>query len=164
MRFFASRQGNFFREIRQPPLDVVGFLAEEGENPPCPFAISRAIRNVLVTGPTGSATRPPLSYAAINRDQATKTKSSPSKNPSTIRFVESLKSRQRKKGLTFARGLRSILRPRSRLRIMVGEIRGPGKRAIAIQSALTGHLFYHRSCPKTLLDVIGPLHPIWRCW
>src|SRR5258708_27278773 len=59
-----------------------------------------------------------------------------------------------KKGLTFARGLRSILR-HDPDRIMVGEIRDPETAEIAVQSALTGHLVYTTVHANNVFDVIG---------
>jgi general secretion pathway protein E len=59
-----------------------------------------------------------------------------------------------KKGLSFARGLRSILR-HDPDRIMVGEIRDPETAEIAIQSALTGHLVYTTVHANSVFDVIG---------
>jgi general secretion pathway protein E len=58
------------------------------------------------------------------------------------------------KGLTFARGLRSILR-HDPDRIMVGEIRDPETAEIAVQSALTGHLVYTTVHANNTLDVLG---------
>jgi general secretion pathway protein E len=59
-----------------------------------------------------------------------------------------------KKGLTFARGLRSILR-HDPDRIMVGEIRDPETANIAVQSALTGHLVFTSVHANNVFDVIG---------
>jgi len=61
-----------------------------------------------------------------------------------------------RKGLTFARGLRSILR-HDPDRIMVGEIRDPETAEIAVQSALTGHLVYTTVHANNVVDVIGRL-------
>ena len=58
------------------------------------------------------------------------------------------------KGLTFARGLRSILR-HDPDRIMVGEIRDPETAEIAVQSALTGHLVYTTVHANNVFDVLG---------
>ena len=59
-----------------------------------------------------------------------------------------------KKGLTFARGLRSILR-HDPDKIMVGEIRDPETAQIAVQSALTGHLVFTTVHANNVFDVIG---------
>jgi general secretion pathway protein E len=59
-----------------------------------------------------------------------------------------------KKGLTFARGLRSILR-HDPDRIMVGEIRDSETAEIAVQAALTGHLVYTTVHANNVFDVIG---------
>ena len=61
-----------------------------------------------------------------------------------------------KKGLTFARGLRSILR-HDPDKIMVGEIRDQETAQIAINSALTGHLVFTTVHANNVLDVLGPL-------
>ncbi len=61
-----------------------------------------------------------------------------------------------KKGLTFARGLRSILR-HDPDKVMVGEIRDPETAQIAIQSALTGHLVFTTVHANNVVDVLGPL-------
>jgi general secretion pathway protein E len=59
-----------------------------------------------------------------------------------------------KKGLTFARGLRSILR-HDPDKIMVGEIRDPETAQIAVQAALTGHLVFTTVHANNVFDVIG---------
>ena len=89
------------------------------------------------------------------RSRLTKTKSSPLKIRLSIRFAASLRFQlMRKKGLTFARGLRSILR-HDPDKIMVGEIRDTETAQIAIQSALTGHLVFTTVHANNVVDVIG---------
>ena len=110
---------------------------------------------VLVTGPTGSGKTTTL-YARARRDQdRSKTRSSPSKTRSSTSCsgITQIPINE-KKGLTFARGLRSILR-HDPDKIMVGEIRDPETAQIAIQSALTGHLVFTTVHANNVFDVLG---------
>ena len=101
------------------------------------------------------AARPPRSTPRSARSRTTKTRSSPSKIRSNTRFkgITQIPVNE-KKGLTFARGLRSILR-HDPDKIMVGEIRDQETAQIAINSALTGHLVFTTVHANNVLDVLG---------
>jgi len=133
-------------------LDVVGFSADETKN------FRRYIREpygmVLVTGPTGSGKTTTL-YAAINEIKSDEDKIVTIEDPVEyqLRGITQIPVNE-KKGLTFARGLRSILR-HDPDKIMVGEIRDQETAQIAIQSALTGHLVFTTVHANNVTDVIG---------
>jgi type IV pilus assembly protein PilB len=133
-------------------LDVVGF----GEDDLRKFR--RYIREpygmVLVTGPTGSGKTTTL-YAGLNEIKTDEDKIITIEDPVEyqIRGVTQIPVNE-KKGLTFARGLRSILR-HDPDKIMVGEIRDTDTAQIAIQSALTGHLVFTTVHANNVVDVIG---------
>jgi type IV pilus assembly protein PilB len=133
-------------------LDVVGFSAEEMRR------FRRYIREpygmVLVTGPTGSGKTTTL-YAAINEIKTDEDKIITIEDPVEyqLRGITQIPVNE-KKGLTFARGLRSILR-HDPDKIMVGEIRDQETAQIAIQSALTGHLVFTTVHANNVTDVIG---------
>jgi type IV pilus assembly protein PilB len=133
-------------------LDVVGFSPEETRR------FRRYIREpygmVLVTGPTGSGKTTTL-YAAINEIKTDEDKFVTIEDPVEyqVRGVTQIPVNE-KKGLTFARGLRSILR-HDPDKIMVGEIRDQETAQIAIQSALTGHLVFTTVHANNVTDVIG---------
>jgi type IV pilus assembly protein PilB len=102
-----------------------------------------------------AAAKPRRSMPPSTRSRPTKTRSSPLKTRSSIKFAASPRFRStRKKGLTFARGLRSILR-HDPDKIMVGEIRDNETAQIAIQSALTGHLVFTTVHANNVVDVLG---------
>lgn len=109
---------------------------------------------VLVTGPTGSGKTTTL-YAAISEVNHGHDKIVTIEDPVEyqLRGVLQIPVNE-KKGLTFARGLRSILR-HDPDKIMVGEIRDPETAQIAIQSALTGHLVFTTVHANNVFDVIS---------
>ena len=109
---------------------------------------------LLVTGPTGSGKTTTL-YAAISEINNGQDKIVTIEDPVEyqIRGVTQIPVNE-KKGLTFARGLRSILR-HDPDKIMVGEIRDTETAQIAIQSALTGHLVFTTVHANNVVDVIG---------
>ena len=133
-------------------LDVVGFSDDDIKR------FRRYIKEpygmVLVTGPTGSGKTTTL-YAALNEIKTEEDKIITIEDPVEyqIRGVTQIPVNE-KKGLTFARGLRSILR-HDPDKIMVGEIRDTETAQIAIQSALTGHLVFTTVHANNVVDVIG---------
>jgi type IV pilus assembly protein PilB len=139
-------------KFRNLTLDVVGFDQEETSK------FRRYIREpygmVLVTGPTGSGKTTTL-YAAINEIKNDEDKIITIEDPVEyqVRGITQIPVNE-KKGLTFARGLRSILR-HDPDKIMVGEIRDQETAQIAINSALTGHLVFTTVHANNVTDVIG---------
>jgi general secretion pathway protein E len=108
----------------------------------------------LVTGPTGSGKTTTL-YAAISEINTGQDKIITIEDPVEFQLGGILQIPvNEKKGLTFARGLRSILR-HDPDKIMVGEIRDPETAQIAVQSALTGHLVFTTVHANSVYDVIG---------
>ena len=109
---------------------------------------------LLVTGPTGSGKTTSL-YAVISEVNKGLDKIITIEDPVEYQLAGVLQIPvNEQKGLTFARGLRSILR-HDPDRIMVGEIRDPETAEIAIQSALTGHLVYTTVHANNAFDVLG---------
>ncbi|MDE3011252.1 MAG: type II/IV secretion system protein [Pseudomonadota bacterium] len=109
---------------------------------------------VLVTGPTGSGKTTTL-YAAISEINHGQDKIITIEDPVEYQLPGVLQIPvNEKKGLTFARGLRSILR-HDPDKIMVGEIRDAETAQIAIQSALTGHLVFTTVHANNVFDVLG---------
>lgn len=109
---------------------------------------------VLVTGPTGSGKTTTL-YAAISEVNTGKDKIITIEDPVEYNLPGVLQIPvNEKKGLTFARGLRSILR-HDPDKIMVGEIRDSETAQIAVQAALTGHLVFTTVHANNVFDVIG---------
>jgi type IV pilus assembly protein PilB len=139
-------------KFRNLTLDVVGFDADEGAK----FRryIHEPYGMVLVTGPTGSGKTTTL-YAAINEIKNDEDKIITIEDPVEyqVRGITQIPVNE-KKGLTFARGLRSILR-HDPDKIMVGEIRDQETAQIAINSALTGHLVFTTVHANNVTDVIG---------
>src|SRR5881396_697555 len=133
-------------------LDVVGF--DEDDLRKFRRYISEPYGMVLVTGPTGSGKTTTL-YAAVNEIKTDEDKIITIEDPVEyqIRGITQIPVNE-KKGLTFARGLRSILR-HDPDKIMVGEIRDNETAQIAIQSALTGHLVFTTVHANNVVDVLG---------
>jgi type IV pilus assembly protein PilB len=133
-------------------LDVVGFDPDDIRR----FRryIAEPYGMVLVTGPTGSGKTTTL-YAALSEIKTDEDKIITIEDPVEyqIRGITQIPVNE-KKGLTFARGLRSILR-HDPDKIMVGEIRDSETAQIAIQSALTGHLVFTTVHANNVVDVIG---------
>jgi type IV pilus assembly protein PilB len=133
-------------------LDVVGFAEKDLTR------FRRYIKEpygmVLVTGPTGSGKTTTL-YAALNEIKSEEDKIITIEDPVEyqIRGITQIPVNE-KKGLTFARGLRSILR-HDPDKILVGEIRDAETAQIAINSALTGHLVFTTVHANNVVDVLG---------
>lgn len=109
---------------------------------------------LLVTGPTGSGKTTTL-YAAITEIHTGRDKIITIEDPVEYRLPRILQIPvNEKKGLTFARGLRSILR-HDPDKIMVGEIRDDETAQIAVQSALTGHMVFTTVHANNVFDVVG---------
>jgi type IV pilus assembly protein PilB len=138
-----------FTELK---LDILGFPDQELRR------FRKYIREpygmVLVTGPTGSGKTTTL-YAALSEIKSVEDKIVTIEDPVEYQLggVTQIPINE-KKGLTFARGLRSILR-HDPDKIMVGEIRDPETAQIAIQSALTGHLVFTTVHANNVVDVLG---------
>jgi type IV pilus assembly protein PilB len=138
-----------FRQLR---LEVLGLADREIKR------LRKFIREpygmVLVTGPTGSGKTTTL-YAALSEIKSDEDKIITIEDPVEyqLRGVTQIPVNE-KRGLTFARGLRSILR-HDPDKIMVGEIRDNETAQIAIQSALTGHLVFTTVHANNVVDVLG---------
>jgi type IV pilus assembly protein PilB len=138
-----------FTELR---LDILGFPDQELKR------FRKYIREpygmVLVTGPTGSGKTTTL-YAALAEIRTIEDKIITIEDPVEyqLKGITQIPINE-KKGLTFARGLRSILR-HDPDKVMVGEIRDPETAQIAIQSALTGHLVFTTVHANNVFDVLG---------
>src|SRR5713226_1232634 len=139
-------------KFRKLTLDVVGF--DDLDLRRFRRYIKEPYGMVLVTGPTGSGKTTTL-YAAVNEIKNDEDKIITIEDPVEyqIRGITQIPVNE-KKGLTFARGLRSILR-HDPDKIMVGEIRDNETAQIAIQSALTGHLVFTTVHANNVTDVIG---------
>jgi type IV pilus assembly protein PilB len=139
-------------KFRTLTLDVVGF--DEDDLREFRRYIKEPYGMVLVTGPTGSGKTTTL-YAAVNEIKTDEDKIITIEDPVEyqLRGITQIPVNE-KKGLTFARGLRSILR-HDPDKIMVGEIRDTETAQIAIQSALTGHLVFTTVHANNVVDVIG---------
>jgi len=139
-------------EFKNLRLDILGFDEETMRK------LRKAIREpygmVLVTGPTGSGKTTTL-YACLSEIQSPEDKIITIEDPVEyqLRGITQIPVNE-KKGLTFARGLRSILR-HDPDKIMVGEIRDEDTASIAIQSALTGHLVFTTVHANNVIDVLG---------
>ena len=138
-----------FTELR---LDILGF--PEAELKRFRKYIQEPYGMVLVTGPTGSGKTTTL-YAALSEIKSSEDKIVTIEDPVEyqLKGITQIPINE-KKGLTFARGLRSILR-HDPDKIMVGEIRDAETAQIAINSALTGHLVFTTVHANNVLDVLG---------
>jgi type IV pilus assembly protein PilB len=138
-----------FSELR---LDILGF--PESELRRFRKYILEPYGMVLVTGPTGSGKTTTL-YAALSEIKSSEDKIVTIEDPVEYQLqgITQIPINE-KKGLTFARGLRSILR-HDPDKIMVGEIRDAETAQIAINSALTGHLVFTTVHANNVLDVLG---------
>ena len=141
-------------ELQELTLERLGFpapdLARFRRHLAKPYGL------ILVTGPTGSGKTTTL-YAALTEIHTGQDKIVTIEDPIEyqLRGVLQIPVNE-KKGLTFARGLRSILR-HDPDKIMVGEIRDPETAQIAVQAALTGHLVFTTVHANNAVDVVGRL-------
>ena len=147
-----DKQSLYEQTQQQLSLDSLGFEPDEVRR------LRRLSREpygmLLVTGPTGSGKTTTL-YAAITEINSGQDKIVTIEDPVEYQLAGVLQIPvNEKKGLTFARGLRSILR-HDPDKIMVGEIRDPETANIAVQSALTGHLVFTSVHANNVFDVIG---------
>jgi len=138
-----------FRNLR---LDVLGFV--ESDLRRLRKYVTEPYGMVVVTGPTGSGKTTTL-YAALSEIASPEDKIITIEDPVEyqIPLITQVPVNE-KKGLSFARGLRSILR-HDPDKIMVGEVRDPETAQIAVQSALTGHLVFTTVHANNTFDVIG---------
>jgi type IV pilus assembly protein PilB len=140
------------KEFKNLRLEILGF------DPGTMTKLRKFIREpygmVLVTGPTGSGKTTTL-YACLSEIQSSEDKIVTIEDPVEyqLRGITQIPVNE-KKGLTFARGLRSILR-HDPDKIMVGEIRDEDTAQIAVQSALTGHLVFTTVHANNVVDVLG---------
>jgi type IV pilus assembly protein PilB len=139
-------------EFKNLSLDVVGFDPDDLRR--FRIYIKEPYGMVLVTGPTGSGKTTTL-YGALNEIRNDEDKIITIEDPVeyVLQGIMQIPVNE-KKGLTFARGLRSILR-HDPDKVMVGEIRDEETAQIAIQSALTGHLVFTTVHANNVIDVIG---------
>jgi len=139
-------------EFKNLRLDVLGM------DPETMRRLRKFIREpygmVLVTGPTGSGKTTTL-YACLSEIQTVEDKIITIEDPVEyqLRGITQIPVNE-KKGLTFARGLRSILR-HDPDKVMVGEIRDEETAQIAVQAALTGHLVFTTVHANNVVDVLG---------
>jgi type IV pilus assembly protein PilB len=139
-------------EFKTLNLEVLGF--EEDTKRQLRKFINEPYGMVLVTGPTGSGKTTSL-YACLSEIRSVEDKIVTIEDPVEYQLqgITQIPVNE-KKGLTFARGLRSILR-HDPDKIMVGEIRDEETAQIAVQSALTGHLVFTTVHANNVVDVIG---------
>jgi type IV pilus assembly protein PilB len=141
-------------ELSELKLERLGF--PEGDLKRFRHNIHRPHGMILVTGPTGSGKTTTL-YAAISEINHGLDKIITIEDPIEYQLQNVVQIPvNEKKGLTFARGLRSILR-HDPDKIMVGEIRDPETAQIAVQAALTGHLVFTTVHANNIIDVVGRL-------
>ena len=139
-------------EFKTLDLNVLGF--EDDTKQQLRKFINEPYGMVLVTGPTGSGKTTSL-YACLSEIRSTEDKIVTIEDPVEYQLqgITQIPVNE-KKGLTFARGLRSILR-HDPDKIMIGEIRDEETAQIAVQSALTGHLVFTTVHANNVVDVIG---------
>ena len=139
-------------EFKNLRLDILGF--DDQTLTKLRKFIREPYGMVLVTGPTGSGKTTTL-YAALSEIQSAEDKIVTIEDPVEyqLKGITQIPVNERK-GLTFARGLRSILR-HDPDKIMIGEIRDEETAQIAIQSALTGHLVFTTVHANNVIDVLG---------
>lgn len=141
-------------ELSELKLERLGF--PEGDLKRFRRNVLRPHGMILVTGPTGSGKTTTL-YAALSEINHGRDKIITIEDPIEYQLENVVQIPvNEKKGLTFARGLRSILR-HDPDKIMVGEIRDPETAQIAVQAALTGHLVFTTVHANNIIDVIGRL-------
>ena len=140
------------KSLKDLNLDVLGF--PERDKKKLRKFIKEPYGMILVTGPTGSGKTTTL-YACISEIKTEEDKIITIEDPVEYQLngITQIPVNE-KKGLTFAKGLRSILR-HDPDKIMVGEIRDLETATIAIQSALTGHLVFTTVHANNVVDVIG---------
>lgn len=139
-------------DLHELRLDRLGYNEEDLKK--FRKTISEPYGMVLVTGPTGSGKTTTL-YAAISEINTTEDKMITIEDPVEYQLAGVVQIPvNEKKGLTFARGLRSILR-HDPDKILVGEIRDPETAQIAVAAALTGHLVFTTVHANSAFDVIG---------
>jgi type II secretory ATPase GspE/PulE/Tfp pilus assembly ATPase PilB-like protein len=140
------------KEFRTLNLDILGF--DEDTKRKLRKFIREPYGMVLVTGPTGSGKTTTL-YACLSEIVSVEDKIITIEDPVEYQLhgITQIPVNE-KKGLTFARGLRSILR-HDPDKIMVGEIRDEETAQIAVQSALTGHLVFTTVHANNVVDVLG---------
>ena len=140
------------KEFKNLSLEVLGI--DEDAKRKLRKMIREPYGMVLVTGPTGSGKTTTL-YACLNEINSPEDKIITIEDPVEYQLggVTQIPVNE-KKGLTFARGLRSILR-HDPDKVMVGEIRDEETAQIAIQSALTGHLVFTTVHANNVVDVLG---------
>ncbi len=133
-------------------LDLLGF--QEGNAMLIRDMAREPSGMLLVTGPTGSGKTTTL-YAVLSEINTGAEKIITIEDPVEYELPGVLQIPvNERKGLTFARGLRSILR-HDPDRILVGEIRDAETAEIAVQSSLTGHLVFTSVHANGITDVIG---------
>lgn len=145
-------KGTLTDELKGLRLDLLGFdpdsLSHIRQLARSPYGM------FLVTGPTGSGKTTTM-YAALSEINSGQDKIITIEDPVEYQLPGVLQIPvNEKKGLSFARGLRSILR-HDPDKILVGEIRDPETAQIAVQSALTGHLVFTSVHANNVLDVLG---------
>ncbi len=140
------------KELAELRLELLGVA--EGDLRRFRRQIHRPHGMILVTGPTGSGKTTTL-YAALTEIHTGQDKIITIEDPIEYQLRDVVQIQvNEKKGLTFARGLRSILR-HDPDKILVGEIRDAETAQIAVQSALTGHLVFTTVHANNVMDVLG---------